>query len=211
MTLTDRDWTSAIRGRIAGLHQRAQTVDTRHATAGRALAALDHDAAHTPGTSNNGPRSSDTPDPTHTAALRLKPPHPNELEQATLQALDTLTHYIAQLERWAADGNPNPRERRTAASPCRGGTMHMPNDKGGCMAAGCTQRWPTCTPDTVPRFEECTGTIPADSDRCSKCQMSIHSAVCRDCLEAKDRKAMRTSTRCAACVQADWRSKQAAS
>jgi len=190
---------SAIRGRLAGLNARAQAVNTAHAARGRDIASTDYEAAYMPGTGGNGPRSSDTPDPTHNAAIRPKPGAPGQLELDTLRAIDTVAAFIHQLETWAETGNPNPKERRTAASPCRGGTMHMPDDKGGCMAQGCTRRWPDCTPDTVPRFEECQGTIPAGDTRCNRCELSIHNAICRDCLEVKDLKQMRSTNLCNAC------------
>lgn len=200
MTITDRDWTSAIRGKLAGINQRAQAVHGGHASAGRALAALDHEASHHPGSGGTGPRSSDTPDPTHSAAIRPRPPHPSDLEQKALTALDTLMGYVAQLERWAADGNPNPRERRTAASPCRGGTTHYPRPDGKlCALAACGKPWPCRDGETESWFEECDGTVPAGDARCTRCQLSLFSAVCRDCSEVKDLKNMRNSTTCNAC------------
>lgn len=203
-----RDHMSAVRGKLAGLHQRAQAVNTAHAARGRDIAHTDHEAAHMPGTGSTGPRSSDTPDPTHNAATRPRPPAPHQLELDTLRALDAVAAYIHQMETWARWGDPDPKLRKPPMA-CAGGTLHQPNDKGGCDGAGCTLRWPSCSPDGVPRFEECHGTAADDDGRCARCNLKADHAICRDCLEVKERRQMKTSARCNACAQAAWRSRQA--
>lgn len=202
------DHMSAIRGKLAGLNARAQTVDTAHAARGRDIANTDHEASYMPGTGSTGPRSSDTPDPTHSSAVKAKPSAPSQIELEALRALDTIAAFVHQLETWATWGNPDPKIRQPKFV-CWGGTTHQPNDKGGCDAAGCTLRWPGCSPDMVPRFEECKSTVADDQGRCARCNLSVKHAVCRDCLEVKDRQQMKTTARCNACAMDEWRSKQA--
>ena len=206
-----RDHMSAVRGKLAGLHQRAQAVNTAHAARGRDIAHTDHEAAHMPGTGSTGPRSSDTPDPTHNSATRPRPPAPHQLELDTLRALDAVAAYIHQLERWAEVGNSNPKERRTAASPCRGAVIHYPRPDGKvCAVAACGKPWPCKEGETESWPEGCEGTVPADSDRCTRCQLSIFHAICRSCGEVRDRRLqMKTTFQCNACAQAEWRSRQA--
>ena len=186
--MTPRDPHSALRGAIVGLHARLQAVNLQHATNGHQLAQTHWEAAHMPGTSSGeGGRGPDVSDPTFIASLRLKPPDPAVVIRQTWEAIDALRAYTNQLERWATDGNPDPRQRPENGSPCRGGVTHQPDPKGlRCNLKACGKAWP-CNPDQpLHWFEPCQGILTPEAGQCPRCELRRGNWVCADCPEGGD-------------------------
>jgi len=200
------DILAAYRGRAQGATARLAALNLNQTARGIDLAYLDHTAAHqpTPGTSS---RTSDISDPTHHAATRRKPADPHHTLRQLSAALDTLTRITDWLDSMSRLGDPDPRNRPEHGHPCQGATLHQPDDHGNCTAAGCGKRWPTCTPDAAPRWEDCPGTIPLGSTRCARCDLTLGHTICRSCCEIKTsgRPTMQNSTTCKGCYMAERR------